>query len=390
VGEQSAGGERVPRHVLVTNDFPPKTGGIQSYLWELWRRLDPSSFAVLTTMSHPDFAAFDARQAELGFRIERVSSRFLLPTAYTARRVSELARAIGASFVVLDPVLPAGLLGRHLHLPYAVVLHGAEVTVPGRLPVSGQLMTKVLDHARLVICAGEYPADEARRRIRRGGADVVEIPPGVDTARFTPIDAVARAATRSRFGLPEKGPLLLSVSRLVPRKGMDVVVEASAALTASFPDLVLAISGAGRDLGRLERLAEATRAPVRFLGPVPDDLLPALYGAADVFVMACRNRWGGLEQEGFGIVFLEAAAAGVVQVAGRSGGAAEAVEDGVTGLVVDEPHDPSRVAGALRRLLSDEGLRQRMGRAARLRARRHFEYDLLSHMLADALGRVEG
>ena len=127
---------RAPRmtHLLVTNDFPPKVGGIQAYLWELWRRMDPSTFAVLTASSHPDAAAFDAEQKGLGFRIERVPNRVLLPTPATVRRIRAMAGDVGASLVVLDPALPLGLVGPSLGLPYGVVLHGAEVTVPGRLP----------------------------------------------------------------------------------------------------------------------------------------------------------------------------------------------------------------------------------------------------------------
>ena len=130
------------------------------------------------------------------------------------------------------------------------------------------------------------------------------------------------------FGLPERGRVVLGVSRLVPRKGFDVLVESAARLSEARPDLVVAIAGDGRDRSRLERLVARTAAPVRLLGRVPHDRLPALYGAADVFAMLCRDRWAGLEQEGFGIVFLEAAATGVPQVAGASGGAAEAVLDG--------------------------------------------------------------
>ena len=157
----------------------------------------------------------------------------------------------------------------------------------------------------------------------------------------------------------------MSISRLVPRKGFDVAIEAAALLAPSRPDLVLAISGGGRDERRLRRLAAERRAPVRFLGRVANDRLPALYGCADVFTMACRSRWGGLEQEGFGIVFVEAAACGVPQVAGDSGGAAEAVDDGVTGLVVRRPEDPTEVAAAFEALLDDPARRAEMGAASR-------------------------
>jgi phosphatidylinositol alpha-1,6-mannosyltransferase len=140
----------------------------------------------------------------------------------------------------------------------------------------------------------------------------------------------------------------------------------------------------------LAQLVRQTGAPVRLLGKVADADLATLVGAADVFAMACRNRWAGLEQEGFGIVFLEAAAAGVPQVAGRSGGAHEAVVDGETGVVVDRPQDPGSVALALRRLLADPELRRQMGEAGRRRAVASFDYARLAPRLADALGDVGG
>jgi phosphatidylinositol alpha-1,6-mannosyltransferase len=378
-------------HLLVTNDFPPKVGGIQAYLWELWRRMDPSTFAVLTASSHPGAAAFDAEQKGLGFRIERVPARVLLPTPATVRRIRTMADEVGASLVVLDPALPLGLVGSSLgDLPYAVVLHGAEVTVPGRLPGSRQALASVLSRSVLAVCAGGYPAAEARRVAGERMPPVVEVPPGVDIERLRPLTAADRRKARAALGLPQDGPVVVSVSRLVPRKGMDVLIDAAAALVPSFPDLTVVIAGSGRDRARLDARVKKTGAPVRMLGAVPDDELPRLYGVADVFVMACRDRWAGLEQEGFGIVFLEAAACGVAQVAGRSGGADEAVVHGKTGLVVDDPGDAGRVAGALRRLLSDDELRRSMGRAARRRARTGFAWDLLAHRLAAALQDVEG
>jgi len=378
-------------HLLVTNDFPPKVGGIQAYLWELWSRMDPSGFAVLTASSHPGAAAFDAEQRALGFRIERVAGRVLLPTPATARRIRALAHDVGASLVVLDPALPLGLLGSALgDLPYAVVLHGAEVTVPGRLPGSRQALAGVLARSRLAVCAGGYPAAEARHVAGGHMPPVVEVPPGVDTTRLRPLPAAARRKARAALGLAPDTPVVVSVSRLVPRKGMDVLIDAAAALVPSFPELTVVIAGSGRDRARLDARVASRRAPVRMLGAVADEELPRLYGVADVFVMACRDRWLGLEQEGFGIVFLEAAACGVPQVAGRSGGADEAVVHGKTGLVVDDPRDPGRVAGALRRLLADDALRRRMGRASRRRVEKGFAWDLLAHRLAAALQDVEG
>jgi phosphatidylinositol alpha-1,6-mannosyltransferase len=369
-------------HLLVTNDFPPKLGGIQSYLWELWRRLDPAGFTVLTT-PYDGAAEWDAEQP---FEVVRTRERVLLPTPGLARRIDERARQTGADLVLLDPALPLGLVGPHLSMPYGLVLHGAEVTVPGRLPLSRQALRRVLRGAEEIVAAGGYPAAEAERAAGRS-LPVTVVPPGVDVERFHPLDDAERRAARSRLGLPEDGRLVVSISRLVPRKGMDVLIQAAQRLAPERPDLTVAIAGGGRDRARLERLVNRSGAPVQLLGRVPDDDLPALYGAADVFAMLCRNRWAGLEQEGFGIVFLEAAACGVPQVAGDSGGAAEAVVDDETGLVVHRPDDPEAVASALARLLDDKDLRMKLGDAARTRAAAELSYDTLADRLSKALSK---
>ena len=371
------------KHLLVTNDFPPKIGGIQSLLWEWWRRLPPESFAVLTS-PYPGAADFDAAQP---FHIERVREPVLLPHPWMIARVDTMARNVGAQLVVLDPALPLGLIGPSLRLPYDVVLHGAEITVPGRLPVSKQTLGYVLRRARHVVAAGGYPAAEAEHAAGRK-LPVTVVPPGVDTQRFQPLSEAQRADARAHFGLPGDAELVVGISRLVPRKGFDTAIRAAALLAHTRPRLVLAISGGGRDEPRLRRLVDELGAPVRFLGRVGNDDLPLLYGCADVYAMLCRNRWGGLEQEGFGIVFLEAAACGVPQVAGDSGGAAEAVVDGITGLVVRRPDDPRDVAEAFERLLDDPEAARQMGRAARQRAITEFSYDVLARRLGVSLGAL--
>jgi phosphatidylinositol alpha-1,6-mannosyltransferase len=378
-------------HVLVTNDFPPKVGGIQAYLWELWQRLDPDSFVILTARSHPEADAFDRDQAGRGIRIERVAGRVLVPGPPLVRRIRETARRAGADLVVIDPAFPLGLIGPALGLPYAVVLHGAEVAIPGRLPPVRQVLGHVLRHSALAISAGGYPAAEAARALPRGGMPpVVEIPPGVDLERFGVLAPSERASARAGFGLPAEGPLVVSVSRLVPRKGMDVLIDAAVRLRGDFPDLSVAISGRGRDADRLAGRIAEYNAPVRLMGGVSDAELPGLIGAADVFAMVCRNRWLGLEQEGFGIVFLEAAAVGVPQVAGASGGASEAVVDGETGLVVSRPTDVGAVVRAIGLLLGDHGLREKMGAASRARVEASFDYDKLAPRLAASLASVAG
>ena len=369
------------KHLLVTNDYPPKIGGIQSLLWEWWRRLPPESFAVLTS-PYDGAAEFDAGEP---YRIERTREPVLLPHPWMVRQVDELVRDFGADLVVLDPAVPLGLIGPSLSVPYDLVLHGAEVTVPGRLPGAKQALAYTLTRARRIIAAGGYPAAEA---VHAAGRElpVTVIPCGVDPDRFRPLSDDERRDTRARFGIPDDAELIVSISRLVPRKGFDTVIRAAARLRRVRPDLLVVIAGGGRDQQRLERLAAELDAPVRFLGRVPNAELPPLYGCADVFAMLCRTRWGGLEQEGFGIVFVEAASCGIPQVAGNSGGAAEAVADGETGYVIDDPEDVQAVADAFAALLDDDGLRRRMGERARQRVLDEFAYDVLARRLGETLG----
>jgi phosphatidylinositol alpha-1,6-mannosyltransferase len=362
--------------LLVTNDFPPKIGGIQSYLYELWRRLPPAETTVLTT----NYAGDKRWDAHRAFRVVRARESQFLPTASLARRIDALAREVRADVIFLDPWLPLGHLGPRLRAaPYVVVVHGAEVTVPGRLPGTRHLGARTLDAAAGIVAASDYSAREAVRAARRALPGVV-IPPGVDTERFRPLDPTARSAVRAAFGIDRDRPLALGVSRLVPRKGFDVLVRAAAALD---PCVQVAIAGGGRDRRRLDRLVEQLGLGSRthVIGRVPDDALAPLYASADVFAMPCRDRWLGLEAEGFGIVFLEAAACGIPVVAGRSGGSHEAVDDGTTGFVVDG-RAVAEVGDALSRLFEDAELRERMGLAARDRAVTEFSYDRLVDQLA--------
>ncbi len=374
------------RHLLVTNDFPPKIGGIQSYLWELWRRLPPGAVTVLTT-PHPAAARWDARQP---FRVERTREWWLAPRRSLARRIDALAAEVGAEIVMLDPALPLGALGPRLARPYGVVVHGAELTLPARFPWSRRLLERVVRGARLVIAAGAWVA-EAARGLTPGDGDgprIVAVPPAVDVERFRPLRPAERARARAAFGLDREARLVLGVGRLVPRKGFDRVIRAAARLAVGHGPLEIAIAGVGRDRARLARLARGSRAPVRLLGRVSNGMLPDLYGCADVFAMPCRSRWLGLEAEGFGIVFLEAAAAGLPQVAGESGGVAEAVADRESGLVVGGRVSIDGVADALARLLDDPALRARFAADGRARAERSFAGGVLARRLASELDRA--
>lgn len=368
------------RHLLVTNDFPPKVGGIQSYLWELWRRLPPEDTRVMTT-PHDGAAAFDAASP---IRIIRSPEPVLLPYPWLVSRIREVAKDVGAEIVLFDPALPLGAIAPFIGLPYGVVLHGAEVTIPARIPGSKASLRRVLDSASLVVAAGEYALAEAERCASHVLPSVV-IPPGVDTARFTPPTQAERSSARAQFGFESTDLVIASVNRLVPRKGIDVLIRAVQRLALARPQLRCVIGGTGRELGRLRRLAAELDAPVTFLERVDDDDVVRLYQAADVMAMLCHDRWLGLEQEGFGIVFLEAAACGVPQVAGASGGAAEAVHPEKTGIVIDVPREVAAVTTGLGRLLDSPDLRREMGEKGRARVEESFAYDHLAQKLMAAI-----
>src|SRR5207248_5711872 len=237
---------RVSQYLLVTNDFPPKLGGIQSYLWELWRRLPAERTTVLTT-AHGGAREWDREQS---FRVERMKDKVLWPTRRVGRHIDALADEVGAKVVMLDPALPIGLVGLRLRHRYGVVLHGAEITVPGRIPGAHRALRRVLRGASVVISAGGYPLAEAERAAGRP-LPSTNVPPGVDVERFRPLTDAQRRDVRGRFGLPPDALVVLGLSRLVPRKGFDVLLRAAGRVAANgHPDFVVAIAGGGRDRGR--------------------------------------------------------------------------------------------------------------------------------------------
>ena len=370
-------------HLLVTNDYPPKVGGIQNYLWDLYRHLPQDDIAVFTT-PYDGAGEFDDVSPH---RIRRHERFWLSPTPDVVAAVRRQVAETGASFVMIDPAVPLGVIGPRLGVPYGLIVHGTEATVPVEVPGIRSLTRRIVDGAVLMASSSDWATGVMRQRL---GAipETVYVPPGVDTQRFVPLTTSERAAARRRFGIPDDATVVASVSRLVPRKGMDVLIRATANLAADHPELQTIIGGTGRDRDRLEGIVGNTGAAVRFLGRVPEHDLPALYGCADIFAMLCRNRWGGLEQEGFGIVFVEAAAAGTPQLAGRSGGAGEAVADGQTGFVVDDPGEVAAVIKRQRPLVADEGLRSTMGEQSRQRAVDEFDQRLLSQRYLDALEKV--
>jgi phosphatidyl-myo-inositol dimannoside synthase len=385
-------------HLLVTNDFPPKIGGIQSYLWELWRRLPAERVTVLTPR-YEDTPAQQQFDAAAPFRIIRWKHPVLLPTPSVRAQIIRVAREIGAKHIVLDPAVPLGALGPSLRkagFTYSVVLHGAEVTIPGRLPISKQILRGVLRNAAHVISAGGYPLAEAERCAGMK-LPATNIPPGVDVHRFRPNDDAERAVTRNRFGLPplDGAPVIVTASRHVPRKGIDTLIKAACVVAPKYPGLTVAIASRGRQTEALQRMAGAARRrsgdalDVRFLGRVDDATLVDLYAAADLNATLCRTRWFGLEQEGFGIIFVEAGACGVASIAGDSGGASEAVDHHETGAVVPRPVDVAATVPVLDALLRDRNRLRVLGDNARRRSEQIFDYDQLAAQLDAVLLTLE-
>lgn len=334
--------------------------------------------------AHPQAGEFDH---EAPYRVERAKSRVLLPTRSMAARIDALADECGADLVLLDPPLPLGLVTRRMSRPHGTVVHGG-VAVQARPPAARQLLREAMRRSKIVISAGQFSGNEVRQAMGRSTPPIHVVNPGVDVGRFRVLDPAAKRAARERLGLPVESRIVLSLSRLVPRKGMPVLAEAVGMVARTRPDVLLVIGGTGREAGPTQRAAASSGTSLRMLGRVPEADLADIYGCADVYAMVCHDRWFGLEQEGFGIVFAEAAAAGVPSVAGDSGGAAEAVVDGTTGVVVRRPRDPQAVADALAPLLDDAELRHRQGRAARERAEQELSWDVSAARLLEALETV--
>lgn len=374
------------RHLLVTNDFPPKIGGIQNYLWELWKRLDPGTVYVLTASSDPNAQRFDEAQRATGFSIERIPrSTLFFPTKKNRRAIEEIVARVDPDVVIVDPAFPLGRVLRHVDRPGVTIVHGAELTIPRRLPFAKGELNRTMSHCAGVIAAGPYPRHQVERLGLRREPAILEIPPGVDTKRFVPLALRERLELRQALGIADDAFVVTSVSRLVPRKGMETLIQASVLAARAVPSLKVLIGGTGREEASLAKLISRSNAPVTMVGRVEDEVLPGLLGASDLFVMACRSRWGGLEEEGFGIVFLEAAAVGIPQIAGKSGGSADAVVDGETGVVLDNARDPEQLAREIVALAQDPARRTALGGAARLRAVASFDYDVLANRLREAL-----
>ncbi|MFD9501547.1 glycosyltransferase family 4 protein [Streptomyces sp. NPDC060035] len=376
--------------LIVTNDFPPRPGGIQAFLHNMALRLDPGQLVVYASTwkrsaeGQEATAAFDAEQP---FTVVRDRTTMLLPTPGVTRQAVRLLREHDCSSVWFGAAAPLGLMAPALRRAGArrivATTHGHEAGW-AQLPGSRQLLRRIGEDTDTITYLGEYTRSRIAAALTPAAAGrMVQLPPGVDESTFHPSSGGDRV--RARLGLTDR-PVVVCVSRLVPRKGQDTLILAMPAILAREPDAVLLIVGGGPYAGQLKKLAAETgvQDSVRFTGPVPWDELPAHYGAGDVFAMPCRTRRGGLDVEGLGIVYLEASATGLPVVAGDSGGAPDAVLDGETGWVA-RGGSAEDAADRIVTLLADPALRRRMGERGRAWVEEKWRWDLLAEKLKTLL-----
>ncbi|WP_280480764.1 glycosyltransferase family 4 protein [Nocardia cyriacigeorgica] len=372
------------RTLLVTNDFPPRPGGIQSYLQALAGQLPPDDLVVYAPRWRGDsHVKFDAEQK---FQVVRHPTTLMLPTPLVLRRAAKLLRSENCDTVWFGAAAPLALMSPVLRRAGAERIlastHGHEVGW-SMLPAARQALRVIGEQTDVVTYVSKYT--RARFSAAFGPNAALEyLPPGVDPDVFRP-DPAARAELRQRYGLGDR-PTILCLSRLVPRKGQDALIVAMLQIRERVDGAVLVIAGGGPYEEKLRALAEALGVAdsVVFTGRVRSDELAAHHTLADVFAMPARTRGAGLDVEGLGIVYLEASASGVPVVAGRYGGAPETVIEGKTGRVVDG-RKIDQIVDALVGILADPEAAARMGAAGRQWVEQQWRWDTLGARLRQLL-----
>lgn len=369
------------RVLVVTNDFPPRQGGIQSFVHELVLRRPPGSVVVYAS-DHAGSAPFDGRQP---FPVLRHPTGLLVPTPSAQRRVTTALREFECDSVWFGAAAPLGLLAPALRRAGArrivATTHGHEAGW-AMLPGARQMLRRIADGCDTVTYLNEYFRSRLAPLID-GRAGFVPLRSGVDADAFRPgIDATG---VRQRFGLVGR-PVVVCVSRLVARKGQDVLVQCWPTIRRAVPGAALLLVGEGPYRDHLEKLARAggVERDVIFTGPIATEQLPQHYAAGDVFAMPCRTRRAGMDVEGLGIVFLEASATGLPVVVGDSGGSPDAVRDGETGYLVDG-RDEAAVTARIIALLSDRAAARSMGAAGRAWIERDWRWQDSADRLGELL-----
>ena len=373
------------RVLIVTNDFPPRRGGIQSFVHALAARL-PEDAVCVYAPAWDGAAGFDARQP---FPVVRHRTSLMLPVPTVARRAAGILAAYDCDTVLFGAAAPLGLLAPALRRAGArrivALTHGHEAGWAA-LPVARSLLRRIGDEVDVMTYLGEYFRVRLASALSpQAAARMVRLAPGVDTAAFRP--GAGGAAIRQRLGIGPSRPVVVCVSRMVPRKGQDTLLRAWPQVRAEIGgDPLLLLVGDGPYRAELGRLADRLRldGSVVFAGPVPSKELPAYYDAGNVFAMPCRTRRGGLDVEGLGIVYLEASATGLPVVGGDSGGAPDAILAGETGYVVPGRSEEA-LAGRLIELLGDRAGAAAMGEKGEAWVDSEWRWELVAERLGQIL-----
>jgi phosphatidylinositol alpha-1,6-mannosyltransferase len=376
----------VLRTLLVTNDFPPRPGGIQNYLNSLATRLPADDLVVYAPSWEASSGSHGEFDAAAPFEVVRHPTSLMLPTPDVLRRAKEIMRSRDCEAVWFGAAAPLALLGQPLRASGArrviASTHGHEVGW-SMLPAARQALRRIGDTTDVLTYVSKYT--RTRFAAAFGAMAGLEmLPSGVDTELFKP-DAGAREEIRRRHGLGDR-PTVVCVSRLVPRKGQDMLIRTLPELRKRIPGVVLLLVGGGPYRKHLTQLVSdfGVEDNVVITGSVPWQELPAHYVAGDVFAMPARTRGRGLDVEALGIVYLEASASGLPVVGGNSGGAPEAVLDEVTGHVVDG-RDVDQLRETLAALLADPVRARRMGEAGREWVGKHWRWDVMAERLSGLL-----
>jgi phosphatidyl-myo-inositol dimannoside synthase len=363
------------RTLVVTNDYPPRPGGIQEFVQAMVDGFTPSDVVVYASTWRG--RAEEGRKYDLAHPYLTIRDRtsVLLPEPRVVRRAAEIARAEGCERVWFGAAAPLGLMGGALRKAgvnrLVATSHGHEAGW-AQLPAARRLLRRIGESVDVITYLSEYQRRKIGAVLTPAAAGrMVQLAPGVEVTRFRPElrGSEQVQAIKAKYSVADR-PVVVCVSRLVPRKGQDVLIRAWPQVLRRFPEAALLIVSGGPDKERLVKLIGETGvgAAVTLAGPVPWADLPLYFAAGDVFAMPCRTRRGGLDVEGLGIVYLEASATGLPVVGGDSGGAPDAVLEGRTGFIVGGRSMADRVAMTAERittLLGDPVAAAEMGAAGR-------------------------
>lgn len=380
------------RTLLITSDFPPMASGIARQLYHTWRLLPEDKVLILA----PKLNGSESIDGKLPIKVLRrpfpVSNTSLLARLIKSflllLYVWPLLKGLGITKLHCSAPMSTGFCGlvfkKTKNIPYVVYVYGGEIKKYSKFRPSLPFMKSILVNAQKIVSNSVYSASEFIDYFNIPKENFTVINPGVDTDRFIP--GPRSGVLEERHNLKGK-KVILTVARLVERKGHDMVLEALVDVAREISDIAYIIAGTGPDEKKLKRLSErlGLEDKVIFAGFVTDGQLPAYYQTADLYVMPNRKTEGVLEAiEGFGISFIEASACGKAVIGGKSGGVTDSIADGETGILV-EPLDKKSIACAIIKLLQDGELARKMGENGRIRAEKYFRWECLSKKLEGLL-----